>query len=297
MSKVDDGGDAQRIREMAEAQLRRKLDNEKRSQNERLEKSFGEVMGDRARRGAAQRETARQAEAEQGQAAKRVLDLVRKGAPKQGHELARHAALTQAMHKGLTATRGKEADQAKGAESARVEDLTTKGEVEQTFVDRTTRDDDEREVRGREDRQADAEQALKHEGGPLAPVGEDDQRRKDPRQGRGSQGRDENRSDGVASAQGAAGASAPQLPPEVLKQIVGAIYKGVTQDGRTHMQITLKGGLLDGVQLQVRAEGGKVSCEFSGCSKETARLLDSAQGALARGLERRGLRLERLSAR
>ena len=78
---------------------------------------------------------------------------------------------------------------------------------------------------------------------------------------------------------------------------MGAIYKGVTQDGRTHMQITLKGGLLDGVQLQVRAEGGKVSCEFSGCSKETARLLDSAQGALARGLERRGLRLERLSAR
>jgi hypothetical protein len=113
-----------------------------------LERSFNEVISDRTRRTAAQRDGAKQAEAEQGETAKRVLDLVRKGAPKEGRELARHAALTQAMHKGLATQRGQESEQARGTESARVEDLTQKGEVEQTFVDKAARDDDERDVRG-----------------------------------------------------------------------------------------------------------------------------------------------------
>ena len=72
--------------------------------------------------------------------------------------------------------------------------------------------------------------------------------------------------------------------------------KGVSADGRTHIQVTLRGGMMDGVQLSVRSEGGKVTCDFRGCGKDLGRLLDASKGALARGLGKRGLRLERLSA-
>lgn len=295
MSKVDDSSDAQRIREMNEAQFRRRADDKKRSSEARLEKSFKQVAAERGVRAQA-RENAEQAQKDKPteQLAKQVLDKVRQEQPKAPHELARRAALSKAMHKGLAKKADADVHQTHRAEAGRGEELTTSRDAELEHVDRAAREDEERGAERVEERQAEIE-TERQRGDPLAPIREDD-RRRHPRQGQGGRGEDRG-ADGVSGPKGAGGANAPQLPPEVIRQIVGAIYKGISQDGRTHMQITLKGGMLDGVSLSIRADGGKVTCDFSGCGKDLGRLLDASKGALARGLSRRGLSLERLSAR
>lgn len=295
MSKVDDSSDAQRMREMNEAQFRRRADNDARTQQGRLQKSFNQVMTDNGRRAQAQQTAEKAAkEPESSQLAKQVLDKVTKQQSQAPHELARRAALSRAMHGGLTKKADTGAEQLRGAEVGRQQELVTHTESELEHVEKTVRQDDEREVERTEERQSEVEQARQQEG-PLAAIGEDE-RRRDPRQNHGQgRGQDDRKPEGVAEAKGPQGANPVQLPPEVLRQIVNAVYKGVSQDGRTHMQITLKGGLLDGVRLEVRSDGGKVSCEFSNCGRDLGRLLDSAKGGLARGLAKRGLKLQRLA--
>lgn len=297
MSKVDDSSDAQRIREMNEAQFRRRADNNKRSDNARLERSFQQVVTQRGQRAQAQQVAEQQTKnAPQEQLAKQVLDKVRQEQPRAPHELARRAALSNAMRQGLTKKASADIDQTQNQATARTDELATGSEVELEHVDKVAREDDERSTEKVEERQAEIE-LERREGDPLAPIGRDD-RRRDPRQGQGrGQDKDDRNTGGVGGAKGAGGTNAPRLPPEVVRQIVSAIYKGVSVDGRTHMQVTLKGGMLDGVSLSVRSEGGKVSCEFSGCGRDLSRLLDSTKGVLARGLSKRGLKLERLTAR
>lgn len=297
MSKVDDSSDAQRIREMNDAQFRRRADNDKRTQQGLLQKSFNQVMSDRGQRAQAKQASEKAAQPQEAsELAKQVLDKVTKQQSKAPHELARRAALSKAMHGGLSKKANVGAEQLKQAEVGRSDELVTNTDAELEHVDKVARHDDDKDVERTEERQAEIEQKRDGEN-PLAPIGEDE-RRRDPRQNRGQgRGQDQQRSQGVAEAKGAQGANPTQIPPEVLRQIVNAVYKGVSQDGRTHMQITLKGGMLDGVRLEVRSNGGKVSCEFSNCGRDLGRLLDSAKGGLARGLSKRGLQLQRLAVK
>ena len=67
-------------------------------------------------------------------------------------------------------------------------------------------------------------------------------------------------------------------------------------DGRTHLEVELKGGMLDGVRLQVKAEVKRVQCSFTGCSPKLASRLKRTQKRLAQALVKRGLTLQSLSA-
>ncbi len=295
MSNVNDS-DARRMREMNEAQFRRKADNTKRTEQGRLQKSFNQVMTDRGQKAQAQQADKTAKESPNSQLAKQVLNKVRKKQSQAPHELARRAAMSKAMHGGLSKKANLGAEQLKQAHTGRADELLTKTETETAHVDKVGREEEEREVERTDDKQAEIEKTLERQD-PLTAIG-DDERRRDPRQNRGQdRGQQERNAQGLGVTKKSGGAAPSAIPPEVLKQIVNAIYKGVSADGRTHMQVTLKGGALDGVRLEVRAQGGKVSCEFSGCSKELGQQLESAKSALARGLSKRGLKLERLAAR
>lgn len=291
MSRIDDN-DAQKRAQ--EAQLRQRLDNEKHLNKKRTEKAFREVMVQSGQLKQAH-ETSRQSQTQDQRAlAKQVLEKVRKDMPKTPAELARRAALSRAMHGRMTKIQGQEVDQARLSEQMHVEGHVEKSDTELERVSRTTRDEDDREVTRAEERQAEIEQERAQ--GSLQAVGEEPRRRQNRGGGGGSQRRDQNRSDGVGATDGPRAAHRVQIPPEALKQLVGAIYKA-SQDGRTHLQVTLKGDMFDGVQLTVRSQGGKVSCEFGNCDPNLSRLLKSSQGALARGLSQRGLALQSLSVR
>lgn len=295
MSNVNDS-DARRMREMNEAQFRKKADNTKRTEQGRLQKSFNQVMTDRGRKTLSQQGEKTAKESPNSQLAKQVLNKVRKQQSQAPHELARRAAMSKAMHGGLSKKANVGAEQLKQAHTGRADELLTKTETETTHIDKLGREEEEREVERTDDKQTEVEKTLERQD-PLAAIGEDE-RRRDPRQNRGQdRGRQEQNAQGLGVTKKSGGAAPSAIPPEVLKQIVNAIYKGVSADGRTHMQITLKGGALDGVGLQVRSQGGKVSCEFSGCSRELGKQLESATSALAKGLAKRGLKLERLAAR
>lgn len=293
MSRIDDNNDAQRMAELNEAQLRRRLDNEKRLNQKRTERAFNEVLGQQGRLRQTKDTTSRNQTAHARSAAQEVLARVRKDAPKTPAELARRAALSHAMHGQMAKVRTQNADAMMRDEALRADDLMTRGEREVEHVQKSAHTEEDQDVVRIEEQQAEIEQNQLH--GALDAVGDDPRRQ---RQGHGGDSNRERRSnDGVAAPERAQGARPTQvIPPEVLKQLVGTIYKA-SQDGRTHLQLTLKGGMFDGVHMVVRSENGKVSCEFGNCDRNLGRLLKSSQGALARGLSRRGLTLQSLSVR
>lgn len=298
MSRVDDNSDAQRIRELNEAQLRKKVDDEKRTDRARHQASFNQVLTQRAQRRQAQKAQAEQAEQPTEETpAKQVLDRVRQQQPKTAQERTKRAALAHAMQHGLGKKQRADKGETNRAEAHRAGELMAHNEQELEHVDKATREDDDREVQASDERQGEVERA-ETQGSALGAIGEEEARRRHSGGGRRRQDNgNDGRNNGVQAAKGAGGAGQVNLPPEVVRQLVQTIYKGVAQDGRTHLQITLKGGLLDGVQMQVRSEAGKVRCEFSNCTRDLARLLNASKGALQRGLERRGLRLESFGAK
>ncbi len=292
MSRVDD----QRMQEMNEAKLRQKKDTEKRLNEKQLDKSFKEVMTNRSRRRNAQeterlRHSGTQAKEKQNEG-KRILDRVAKRPDPSEKELARRAALNQAMHGGMQKRRGVDAEEARQAESSRVAELSDNNEVEETFVDTEVRTEEEHEVERTEEQQAEIE-ARHGDAGPVERREQNQQRR----QGQQSQGQDERRAEGAEATSGPRGGAAQTLPPEVVRQLVQTIYKAVNADGRTHLRIELKGGVLDGVKLEVRTNGKRVKCSFSNCSRELAGSLKRAQKGLAQALGKRGLALDKLEAR
>src|SRR5688572_27282081 len=114
MSRIDEGSDDQRIREMQEAEYRDRTSREKRTNQERVTKSFQEVMADRGAREAGQRVQAQRAAQETAQQTAKdpkrpdqgaARDRPGKTAPKGGEQLAKQAALSHAMQSSMSRVR------------------------------------------------------------------------------------------------------------------------------------------------------------------------------------------------
>ena len=88
------------------------------------------------------------------------------------------------------------------------------------------------------------------------------------------------------------GAQVPQLPPEVIKQIVDRVMVGVSEEGLNTFVIQFKDDVLSGASLQINAKDGKISAKFKTTDKNTGRLLKASEGALSRVFAQKGMSLE-----
>jgi len=87
---------------------------------------------------------------------------------------------------------------------------------------------------------------------------------------------------------------AREIPQELLDKLVQEVRVGVNAAGKTEMQIDLKEGVLQGMQLKVTSENGKVSCTFVGGDAHAKNLVESSEQRLSRALDKVGLQLESL---
>jgi hypothetical protein len=293
MSRIDDdNSDLARIREMQASQLKQQKADEARNRESALRRSFQQVMGDKNARQTAGNEAQRAAPKTDGQEGKRVLERLRKEAPKGNTELARKAALARSLTQQAASKRRSEVVDGAKVEEQRRGEVNQKSELETEQVERERRREDDREVARAEVRREEAA-ALGREG----PVQLDprEERRDKGRQERGD-GKDEPRSEGVASTQQAQRTAPAQIPRELIERLVDTLYTAVKADGRTSIQMTLKGGKLEGVTLEVRAENGAIHCQFGNCDPQLRAMLNAGRSALAQALGRRGLKLATLQA-
>ncbi|MEM7674608.1 MAG: hypothetical protein AAF449_01255 [Myxococcota bacterium] len=296
MSGIGDSGDnsdLQRIREVNQAELRQRIDRQKRGQQARVERSFKEVMAERGREKMAQQ--AQREGPAPGQtstrdpAGKRLLDQVRSQAQRNQGDLANKASMSRSFAGNLARARNKGHRSDAVTSETRAEESLGKATEELDHIKETERDEDIKEVRREEEKQAEMAADSRSDG----PVQRDGQRQQQQRDRSGAE--DQAPTEGVRSSDGPRAAHRVTVPPALIKQLVSAVFKAVGPDGRTQMQIHLRGGPLDGVKLEVRAENGKVQCTFHGCDREMKGLLQAGQKALASGLAKRGLKLEKLN--
>lgn len=294
MSRIDDS-DNERIRQMQESELRARKDAEKKDADTRINKSFQEVMRERTQQQTAkkanlqersQNKANEQQKSEQGSFAQQLL----KKLPKDSADVQKRAAMSRAMQSNLQATRNADSAKVREAEAERADELVKRADDDRERIDKDVREDAERELKRAEEKDAqfhkiDPDQDQRQGEG---------QKQKQPRE-RNDDGRGERKAQGVEAAQAPKEAQQPRgIPPEVIEKLVSAIHKATTADGRTEMQVELKGTMLEGVRLKVRSERGKVSCTFEGADKQLKNLLESSKGALMRSLEKRGLTLTSL---
>lgn len=291
MSRIGDNSDDQRIKEMQDTELRQRVDRDKKDSEVRVNRSFAEVMQNRGQRQVAQKQSQsgqgkEQAEAEASQKKGVLGQLLQKSGAKPGQELQRRAALTTALHSKLAQTRSTDIDQAKRSEVERVDDLLTKGTDEKERVDKELRAEGDGEAKRAEEKE------LEHRKIDPNQPREDQRTEQRQRRGQGGQGSDDDRrAAAVQAAQAKEAKHEPRIAQEVIDKIVSAIQAAQLADGRTEMQVELKGTMLEGVKLKVSSKGGKVTCTFSGCDRDTRNLLEASKGALMRALEKRGMSL------
>lgn len=297
MSGIGDSGDnsdLQRIREVNQEALRRQAREQKRGHEARIERSFKEVMAEHGRERAtqqAQREAApRTAPNPRTPQGERLMDQVRARAQTTQGDLAQRAALSRTMAGNLMKGRAKGHRSDAVASDSRAEQILTQGGEELDFVHESAREEDVRDFRATEEKQAEITREARHDG-PIQRDGERGQQRQQD----GSSSEEQAKSTGVEATDGPRAAHKVNVPPALIQQLVRAVFKAVGPDGRTQMQIHLRGGPLDGVKLEVRAENGQVQCTFHGCDREMAGLLRQGRTALADGLSKRGLKLTDLT--
>ncbi len=288
MSRVgDDNNEARRMREVNEADRTQKRLQEKRHREEGVRRSFNEVMADRTRQKTSQRLEAQNRARVSGEkhASTRLKEqLLKKKMPQKPVHLARHAAMSQALKANLSVRRKghTEAEQTLGIE--RNEELSEHRDKELEAMDREIRSADEQELLRMEDRQLDSGD----------PQGQAHGQGKQPEQdGRSNGDRGEHRPQTQAIKK-AKKTKRAHLPEEAIRALVSQIQSAVDPSGRTSMQIQLKGTTFGGVKLKITAEKGKVHCTFENCDKQTKNLLEASEGALMRGLSKRGLSLASL---
>jgi len=286
MSRVDDS-DNQRIREMQEAEHRQRVDREKRDSEVRVTRSFNEVMSQRSRGELNQQGSQNKKESEQQQSeARSVLDQVRQQETKKKEpaELARKAALSRSAQAGLLKNRAVEGQEQRVTNEQRTDELVAKGEEDKDRVDRALEREDEKEAVRAEEKQA--EHKLKHEHPDrVDPDGKNERRQQ-------QQGRDQDeKAENAAAVDGPRAAHSPRIPPDLIEKIVGRLFQAINPDGRTSLQLDLKGDGLEGVTLKIAAEAGRVSCTFEGCGNELKAALRNGKPGLTRALAKRGLKL------
>jgi len=180
--------------------------------------------------------------------------------------------------------RAVEGQEARITNEQRADEIVAKGEEDKDRVEKALEREDEKEAVRTDEKQA--EHKVKHENvDRVDPDGKNERRQQ-------QQGRDQDeKAEQVSGAEGARGAHAPRIPPDVIEKIVSRLFQAINTDGRTSLQLDLKGEGLEGVTLKVASEAGRVSCTFEGCSNELKAALRNGKPALTRGLAKRGLKL------
>jgi len=244
---------------------------------------------------------ARQSEAHAQQQAKGSEQADRAARMARGGVMQHARVMEQA--KSFSAVLGKQQ-----AETAQTDGQRVEAREQGGSKDRVEREDRDRDVAAADVKQeADREQARVEArdggapGGPIDPDGKN-------RGGGGGRGGREPGDEGAAALaalkkpttpqaasgpQGAVGVK--QIPPELLEKLVSAVYLAVNDKGLKEFQIELKDGPLKGGFLKLSADGGKISLSFLGLAGDQKRLVEASKGELMRRLEKKGLRLERLS--
>ncbi len=296
MSGIGDGdnSDLQRIREVNQAELRRRADQAQRNHQSRVERSFKEVMAEHGRERVAQqaqRQTAATTRTTPGDAAsQRLLAQVRTQGQRAHADLAKKAELSRSV--AGSALRGRAKGHRAGAveAEARAEQLDGRGAEELEHAREHGRDQDTKDLRSVEEKQTEVAAEAQSDG-PINPDGERRQRQ----QHSSSSGDDGAGPEKASAVDESPKAHRVDIPPALIQQLVNAVLKTVGTDGRTQMQIHLRGGPLDGVKLEVRSEGGQVECTFHGCDREMTALVEAGRELLAKGLAGRGLKLKNLT--
>ena len=297
MSGIGDGGDnsdLQRIREVNQAELKRRVQQQKRGQQARVEKSFKEVMAERGREKMAQ-QAQRQAPLNttanpRDPAAQRLMAQVRSQARAEHGNLAQKAAMSSSMAGGMVKGRAKGHRTDALQSEARAEQLLTQATDELDHVSETAREDDARDLMSSEEKQAEIQAEARGDD----PIQRDGRRQQQHQRDGGGQD-DGQKTEGVQASDGPRAAHRVNIPPALIQQIVRAVMKSVGPDGRTEMQIHLRGGPLDGVKLDIKTNDGQVQCTFHGCNREMENLLKGGRKMLADGLSKRGLKLTALT--
>ncbi len=286
MSRVDDS-DNQRIREMQETEYRNRVDREKRDNEARTTRSFNEVMsqknrGQLAKQAAQNKKTSEERETQ----GKNVLDQVRgqEKKDKTASELGRKAALSRAANSSLLKKRAVEGQASRVDNEQRTDELTTKGQDDKDRIETEVERDDEKEAVRTEERQAEHRLGNEHPDR----VDADGQNQRQQQQQREPE---REAAEAIGAAEGPAAPHKPSIPPDLIEKIVGRLFQAINPDGRTSLQVDLKGEGLEGVTLKIAAEHGRVSCTFEGCSPELKSALRSGKPALTRGLAKRGMKL------
>jgi hypothetical protein len=286
MSRVDDS-DNQRIKEMQEAELRQRVDREKRDNEARITKSFNEVMTKRSQGQLdKQANQNKKASEEQQTKGRSVIDQAKskESNAKSASELSRKAALSRAAQSSLLKSRAVEGQEARIVAEQRTEELSAKAEEDKDRIDREIDKEEMLETARTEEQQT--EKKLGHE-----PSDKVDPDGKNPKQQQRGKEEGKERAEGVETAESVRGPHQPAIPPDVIEKIVSRLFQAISPDGRTSLQMDLKGEGLEGVTLKISSENGRVSCSFEGCSNELKAALRNGKPALTRALAKRGMKL------
>ncbi len=89
-------------------------------------------------------------------------------------------------------------------------------------------------------------------------------------------------------------ANQPQIPENILQEIVNRVFVGASTEGLTQFHIEFKEAVLGGLRLEISAKDGKISAKFITSDKNIGRLLKASEGQLSRAFGHKGMSLERL---
>jgi len=86
----------------------------------------------------------------------------------------------------------------------------------------------------------------------------------------------------------------PQIPQNILQEIVNRVFVGASTEGLTQFHVEFKEEILGGLRLEISAKDGKISAKFITSDKNIGRLLKASEGQLSRAFGHKGMSLERL---
>jgi len=90
------------------------------------------------------------------------------------------------------------------------------------------------------------------------------------------------------------GHAMPQIPAEVLQQLVARVMVGVNTEGLNEFHIQFRENVLAGSSLKITAKDGKITAQFTTQDVNVKRLLKASEGQLSRAFHQKGLYLDRL---
>ena len=277
MSRVKDNRDAERIQEQ------KRVEKDNQAKDRQKSDTFSRMMNQR--RGGEQKNTNKQAVRQQPQARTKT-----------------GASNALMARQGIASNRFAAALQKQGSENLQYsESLSTDrgGEMLEKRVESAEHQDSQETKRL--DGQQDRVEAVDRDEG----QGKGQGGRGDGQSGGGQEKRDGQQQGDGQGTQGAAAlkdapaakvatANQPQIPENILQEIVNRVFVGANTEGLTQFHLEFKEEILGGLRLEISAKDGKISAKFITSDKNIGRLLKASEGQLSRAFGYKGMSLERL---